>query len=70
MLFRYIKLAILISLKVGFSKLKYYIKAIVCDGTKLEQAVDHKHSIYYEGGKRVGETTGLKPLTAQTTVVA
>ena len=27
--FRYIKLAILISLKVGFSKLKYYIKAIV-----------------------------------------
>ena len=27
--FRYIKLAILVSLKVGFSKLKYYIKAIV-----------------------------------------
>jgi len=27
-LFRYIKLAILVSLKVGFSKLKYYIKAI------------------------------------------
>ena len=27
--FRYIKLAIFISFKVGFSKLKYYIKAIV-----------------------------------------
>ena len=29
LLFKYIKLAILISLKIGFSKLKYYIKAIV-----------------------------------------
>ena len=29
LLFRYIKLAILISFKVGFSKLKHYIKAIV-----------------------------------------
>ena len=28
-LFGYIKLAVFISLKVGFSKLKYYIKAIV-----------------------------------------
>ena len=28
-LFRYIKLVIFINLKVGFSKLKYYIKAIV-----------------------------------------
>ena len=27
--FRYIKLVIFISLKVGFGKLKYYIKAIV-----------------------------------------
>ena len=25
--------------------------------------------IYYKGGERVGEATGLKPLTAQTTVV-
>ena len=29
LLFGYIKLAILISFKVGFGKLKYYIKAIV-----------------------------------------
>ena len=28
-----------------------------CDGTKLEQAVDHKHSIYYKGEERVGEAT-------------
>ena len=42
-----------------------------CDGTKLEQAVDHKHSIYYKGEERELERRhdGLKPLTAQTTVV-
>ena len=45
--------------------------SIDCDGTKLEQAVDHKHSIYYEGEERELERRhdGLKPLTAQTTVV-
>ena len=42
LLFGYIKLAILISLKVGFSKLKHYIKAIVF--TRNMVVIEYYHS--------------------------
>ena len=36
---------------------KYFFYIDLCDGIKLEQAIDYKHSIYYKGEKRVGEAT-------------